>query len=93
MRNSRIIGNISKEFKVSLERPYPQGMKLIRRKGDLWNGYYLKWRPQTDQIGEHKATIIFKNGETSEQEIKIYVYNKELLEKQLQEEKQQWQLT
>ncbi|MHC4265387.1 MAG: type II secretion system protein [Planctomycetota bacterium] len=80
--------NIFKEFKVSLKRPYPQGMKLVRRKGDLWNGYYLKWRPQTDQIGEHKATVIFKNGETSEQEITIYVYNKELLEKQMEEQEE-----
>jgi prepilin-type N-terminal cleavage/methylation domain-containing protein len=74
------------DCKVSLKRPYPKGMKVVERNGNLWDGQYLKWRPEVEQIGEHKVTIAFKGEKPSEQEITIFVYNEELLEKQLEEE-------
>ncbi len=62
--------------RVSLKKPYPSGMKLIKRDGQD----YIKWRPKLDDIGVHSITVVFEGEETSEQEIKIYVFNKELLE-------------
>jgi len=41
---------------------------------------YIKWRPKLDNIGVHLITVVFEGEETSEQEIRIYVFNKELLE-------------
>ena len=62
--------------RVFLKRPHPSGMKLIKRDGQD----YIKWRPKLDDIGVHFITVVFEGEEISEQEIKIYVFNKELLE-------------
>ncbi len=62
--------------RVSLKRPRPSGMKLIKRDGQ----YYIKWRPRWSDIGVHLITVVFEGEETSEQEIRIYVFNEELLE-------------
>ena len=56
-------------------------MKLIKRDGQD----YIKWRPQWHDIGVHPITVVFEGRQTSEQQITIYVYNKELLEAQRQE--------
>ena len=61
---------------VFLKRPRPSGMKLIKRDGQD----YIKWRPGWDNIGVHLITVVFEGEEISEQEIRIYVFNKELLE-------------
>ena len=61
---------------ASLKKPRPSGMKLIRRDGQD----YIKWRPKLADIGMHLITVVFEGQETAEQEIKIYVFNKELLE-------------
>jgi len=61
---------------VFLKKPHPSGMKLIRRDGQD----YIKWRPKLDDIGVHLITVVFEGEEISEQEITIYVFNKELLE-------------
>lgn len=61
---------------VFLKKPHPSGMKLIKRDGQD----YIKWRPKLDDIGVHFITVVFEGEETSEQEITIYVFNKELLE-------------
>ena len=74
------------DCKIVLKRPHPKGMKLVRRKSDLWDGQYLKWRPEVEQLGEHKITVAFEGQKTSEQEITIFVYNEELLEQQLEDE-------
>ena len=65
-----------RKCRVFLKRPHPSGMKLIKRDGQD----YIKWRPKLDDIGVHFVTVVFKGEETSEQEITIYVHNKELLE-------------
>ena len=62
--------------RVSLKKPRPSGMKLIERDGQP----YIKWRPKWSDIGLHLITVVFEGQETSEQQIKIYVFNKELLE-------------
>ena len=62
--------------RVFLKRPHPSGMKLIKRDGQD----YIKWRPKLDNIGMHFITVVFEGEEISEQEITIYVFNKELLE-------------
>jgi prepilin-type N-terminal cleavage/methylation domain-containing protein len=62
--------------RVFLKRPHPSGMKLIKRDGQD----YIKWRPKLDNIGVHFITVVFEGEEISEQEITIYVFNKELLE-------------
>ncbi len=59
-----------------IKKPHPSGMKLIKR--DRQD--YIKWKPKLDDIGMHFITVVFEGEETSEQEIKIYVFNKELLE-------------
>ena len=61
---------------IFIKKPYPAGMKLIKR--DRQD--YIKWRPKLEDIGVHPITVVFEGEETSEQEIKVYVYNKELLE-------------
>ena len=68
--------NPPKNCGVFLRKPHPSGMKLIKR--DRQD--YIKWRPKLDDIGVHFVTVVFKGEETSEQEITIYVHNKELLE-------------
>ena len=62
--------------RIYLKKPYPAGMKLIRR--DRQD--YIKWRPKLEDVGMHKVTVVFEGEETSEKRIKVYVYNKELLE-------------
>ena len=62
--------------RVSLKKPYPSRMKLIKRDGEE----YIKWRPELDDIGVHLVTVVFEGEATSEQEIKVYVFNKERLE-------------
>ena len=62
--------------RVVLKRPYPSGMKLIKRDGQD----YVKWRPELEDIGMHLITVVFDGEEISEQEIRIYVFNKELLD-------------
>ena len=66
--------------RVFLKRPHPSGMKLIKRDGQD----YIKWRPKLDDIGVHFITVVFEGEEISEQEITIYVFNKELLEAELE---------
>ena len=66
---------------VYIKKPYPGGMKLIKRDGQD----YIKWRPKLSQIGVHFITVVFEGEETSEQEITIYVYNKKLLEAKREE--------
>lgn len=61
---------------LSIRKPHPSGMKLIRRDGQD----YIKWRPQWEDIGWHLITVVFAGEEVSEQEIRIYVFNKEHLE-------------
>ena len=61
---------------VLLRKPHPSGMELIKRDGQE----YIKWRPEWHHIGLHLITVVFEGEETSEQEIKVYVFNKELLE-------------
>ena len=61
---------------VSLKKPYHPGMKLINKDGDD----YIKWRPKVKDIGVHYVTVVFKGEKITEQEIKIYVFNKKLLE-------------
>lgn len=67
--------------RVSLKRPHPSGMKLVKRDGQD----YIKWRPKLDDIGVHFITVVFEGEEISEQEITIYVFNMELLEAELEE--------
>jgi len=67
--------------RVFLKRPHPSGMKLIKRDGQD----YIKWRPKLDNIGVHFITVVFEGEEISEQEITIYVFNKELLEAELED--------
>jgi prepilin-type N-terminal cleavage/methylation domain-containing protein len=61
-----------------IKKPHHPRMKLIRRDGE----YYIKWRPKLDDIGIHPITVVFEGEQTSEQQITIYVCNKELLEAQ-----------
>ena len=61
---------------ISLKRPHPPGVKLIKRDGQD----YIKWRPEVDDIGVHLITVVFEGEEVSEQEITVYVFNKKLLE-------------
>ena len=63
-----------------IKKPHHPRMKLIRRDGE----YYIKWRPKLDDMGIHPVTVVFEGEQTSEQQITIYVYNKELLEAQRQ---------
>ena len=67
--------------RVKLQKPYPAGMKLIRRDDQD----YIKWRPKPDQIGIHDITVVFIGEKTTEQKIKVYVYNKKLLEAEKEE--------
>jgi hypothetical protein len=67
--------------RVSLKRPYPSGMKLIRRDDQDC----IKWRPKPTDIGWHFVTVVFKGEESSEQEIAICVFNKELLKAEAEE--------
>lgn len=62
--------------RVVLKKPHPSGMKLMKRDGQE----YIKWRPGWDDIGVHSITVVFEGQETSEQQIRVYVFNKELLE-------------
>ncbi len=71
-----------RDRRVVLKKPYPSGMKLIERGGRD----YIKWRPELEDIGVHLITVVFEGEETSEQEITVYVYNKELLDARLKEE-------
>ncbi len=65
-----------KNCRVFLKRPRPSGMKLINRDDQD----YIKWRPKWADIGVHSITVVFEGEEISEQEIRIYVFNKKLLE-------------
>jgi prepilin-type N-terminal cleavage/methylation domain-containing protein len=69
---------------VYIKKPYPAGIKLIKRDGQD----YIKWRPKLEDIGVHPITVVFEGEKTAEQEIRIYVYNKELLEAQREEKKE-----
>jgi len=64
--------------RVFIKRPHPPGMKLIKRDGRD----YIKWRPKWNDIGIHFITVVFEGRQISEQQITIYVFNKELLEAQ-----------
>ncbi|MHC4331531.1 MAG: hypothetical protein ACYSWW_25790 [Planctomycetota bacterium] len=68
--------NPPKNCHFFLRKPHPSGMKLIKRDGQD----YIKWRPRWSDIGVHLITVVFEGQEVSEQEIRIYVFNKELLE-------------
>jgi hypothetical protein len=54
---------------IYLKKPYPAGMKLIKR--DRQD--YIKWRPNLEDVGMHKVTVVFEGEETSEKRIKVYV--------------------
>jgi len=73
--------NPPRKCRVSLRKPYPSRMKLIRRDGQD----YIKWRPKWEDMGIHFITVVFEGEEISEQEIAVYVYNKELLEAERKE--------
>lgn len=66
--------------RVVLKKPHPSGMKLIKRDGQE----YIKWRPEWDDIGVHSITVVFEGEETSEQQIRVYVFNKELMEAEME---------
>ena len=68
--------NPPKNCHFFIEKPHPSGMKLIKR--DRQD--YIKWRPELEDIGVHLITVVFEGEEISEQEIRIYVFNKELLD-------------
>ncbi len=59
-----------------IKKPHPWGMK--RRRRDRQD--YIKWRPEWEDIGIHAITVVYEAEKVFEQEIKVYVYNKELLE-------------
>jgi prepilin-type N-terminal cleavage/methylation domain-containing protein len=63
-----------------IKKPHHPGMKLIKRDGDD----YIKWRPKLNDIGLHFITVVFEGEQISEKQIKIYVFNKELLEAEQQ---------
>ncbi len=73
--------NPPKNCHFFIKKPYPSGMKLIKRDGQD----YIKWRTELDDIGVHFITVVFEGEEISEQEITIYVYNKKLLEAKQEE--------
>ncbi len=73
--------NPPKNSHLSIRRPHPSGMKLIKRDGQD----YIKWRPELTDIGVHVITVVFEGEEVSEQKIRIYVFNKELLEAERQD--------
>jgi hypothetical protein len=54
---------------IFIKKPYPSGMKLIKRDGQD----YIKWRPKLEDVGVHLITVVFEGEETSEKEIKVYV--------------------
>ena len=68
--------NPPKNCHFFIKKPHPSGMKLIKRDGQD----YVKLRPEWDDIGVHPITVVFEGEEISEQEIRIYVFNKKLLE-------------
>ena len=72
----------AKVRRVVLKRPYPSGMKLIKRDGRD----FIKWRPKLDDIGVHLVTVVFEGDEISEQEITVFVYNQELLDAKREEQ-------
>ena len=61
---------------ISMKKPHPSGMELIKRDGQD----YIKWRPKWKDIGVHLVTVVFEGQETVEQQIKIFVFNQDLLE-------------
>jgi prepilin-type N-terminal cleavage/methylation domain-containing protein len=69
---------------ISIKKPHPGGMILIKRDGHD----YIKWRPEWNDIGIHLITVVFEGQQTTERQIKIYVYNKELLDAQREEQLQ-----
>ena len=73
--------NPPKNCRFFLKKPHPPGMKLIKRDGQD----YIKWRPKVDDIGVHIITVVFEGEKISEQEIKIYVFNKKLLDAELKD--------
>ncbi len=54
---------------IFIKKPYPAGMKLIKR--DRQD--YIKWRPKLEDVGVHSVTVVFEGEETSEKEIRVYV--------------------
>ncbi len=68
--------NPPKNCHFFIKKPHPSGMELIKRDGQD----YIKWRPELADIGVHPITVVFEGEEIFEQEIRIYVFNKKLLE-------------
>ena len=66
---------------ISLKKPYPPGMKIIKREG----GDYIRWRPKVSDIGVHYVTVVFKEEKISEQQMTVYVFNKKLLDAELKD--------
>jgi hypothetical protein len=64
-----IVLNPTSLCRIYLKKPYPAGMKLVRR--DRQD--YIKWRPTLEDVGMHKVTVVFEGEETSEKRIKVYV--------------------
>ena len=73
--------NPPRKCRISLKKPHPSRMKLIKRDGQD----YIKWRPKWEDMGIHLITVVFEGDEISEQEITVYVFNKELLEAEQKE--------
>ncbi len=59
-----------------IKKPRRAGMKLVKRDGQD----YIKWRPEWEDIGIHVITVVYEAEKVFEQEIKVYVYNKDPLE-------------
>jgi len=68
--------NPPKNCHFFIKEPHPSGMEKIKRDGQD----YIKWRPELRDIGVHLITVVFESEKVFEQEIRIYVFNKELLE-------------
>jgi prepilin-type N-terminal cleavage/methylation domain-containing protein len=60
-----------RNYRVDLKRPYPSGMKFVKRDGRD----YIKWRPKEDDIGLHLITVVFEGEKIIEKEITIFVYH------------------
>ena len=68
--------NPPKKCHFFIKKPFPSGMEKIKRDGQD----YIKWRPELHHVGVHLITVVYEGEKVSEQEIKIYVFNEELLE-------------
>ncbi len=68
--------NPPKKCHFFIKKPFPSGMEKIKRDGQD----YIKWRPEWRDIGVHRITVVYEGEKVTEQEIRIYVFNRKLLE-------------